>query len=433
MAVVNLGNTRMLRTLLVFKLIIFTIFIYALYSTTSTFNPEISISQKITADSGRQQEEQLTKLPSLMEMVELNNTGEFGLSSGVEEQKRLRKSSSHPSADSSHKAETSNEGDLRRKQINTDTVTSMHENKSEPGIREDPKENTPQQVLLEIKDSPNLLIETEKLYESGHLNEEIDVDRICSLNGLSTRLVVLITSALKHADARMSIRQTWGHYGARRDVGIAFVLGRSTNRTVNEALSEENSLYGDLIRGNYIDSYNNLTLKVISALEWADLHCHHAKYLLKTDDDMFINVPMLLSFTADREKRKQKRAIFGRLAHKWKPVRNKKSKYYVSINQYPEKVYPTFTTGPAYLMTGDIIHDLYVGSLKKAYLNLEDVFITGFVAQSLDIERFHVYEFINRRIGHTSCNIRKSISLHMVKSSEQFDLWQKLQNQTAKC
>ncbi|KAH8392569.1 hypothetical protein KR215_011799 [Drosophila sulfurigaster] len=280
---------------------------------------------------------------------------------------------------------------------------------------------------------PSKGITTDKIYESGHLNEEIDLERICPLNGTKTRMLILITSAQTHADARMSIRQTWGHYGTRRDIGMAFVLGRGTNETVNQALTDENYMYGDLIRGNFIDSYNNLTLKTISSLEWADQHCNHAQYILKTDDDMFINVPKLLNFVKQLEKHKNKRLIFGRLAKKWKPIRNKKSKYYVSTDQFPAAVFPSFTTGPAYVMTGDIVHDLYVRSLKTVYLKLEDVFTTGIVAQSLGIERLHVNEFVNRRISFNPCNIRNAISVHMIKSNEQFDLWKKLLDQTTKC
>ncbi|XP_064546782.1 uncharacterized protein LOC135434213 [Drosophila montana] len=280
---------------------------------------------------------------------------------------------------------------------------------------------------------PSKGIAAEKIYESGHLNDEIDIERLCPLNGDTIRLLVLITSAQTHSDARMSIRQTWGHYGVRRDISMAFVVGRGTNETVNAALSQENFMYGDLIRGNFIDSYNNLTLKTISSLEWVDQHCQRAKYILKTDDDMFINVPRLLSFLKQLEKRKQKRAIFGRLAKKWKPIRNKKSKYYVSTDQFPASVFPSFTTGPAYVMTGEVVHDLYVRSLKTVYLKLEDVFTTGIVAQSLGIERLHVNEFVNRRISFNPCNIRNAISVHMIKSNEQFDLWKKLLDQTTKC
>ncbi|KAH8324475.1 hypothetical protein KR074_008096 [Drosophila pseudoananassae] len=277
---------------------------------------------------------------------------------------------------------------------------------------------------------PSKGVPTEQLYEPGHLDAEIDAERICPKNGQFIKLLVLISSAMSHEAARMSIRQTWMHYGTRRDVGMAFVLGRGNNETINKALTQENFIYGDLIRGNFIDSYNNLTLKTISTLEWADLHCPKAKYVLKTDDDMFINVPKLLAFL---DKHKDKRTIYGRLAKKWKPIRNKKSKYYVSVDQFAAGVFPSFTTGPAYVLTGDIVHELYVRSLKTVYLKLEDVFTTGIVAQALAIKRVQANEFVNRRISFNPCNIRNAISVHMIKSNEQFDLWKKLLDQTTKC
>ncbi|XP_043640862.1 UDP-GlcNAc:betaGal beta-1,3-N-acetylglucosaminyltransferase 9 [Drosophila teissieri] len=277
---------------------------------------------------------------------------------------------------------------------------------------------------------PSKGVATETLYEPGHLDEEIDAERICPKGGEFIKLLVLISSAMSHDAARMSIRQTWMHYGTRRDVGMAFVLGRGTNETINKALTQENFIYGDLIRGNFIDSYNNLTLKTISTLEWADVHCSKAKYILKTDDDMFINVPKLLTFL---DKHKDKRTIYGRLAKKWKPIRNKKSKYYVSVDQFAAGVFPSFTTGPAYVLTGDIVHELYLRSLKTVYLKLEDVFTTGIVAKSLNVKRVQANEFVNRRISFNPCNIRNAISVHMIKSNEQFDLWKKLLDQTTKC
>jgi hypothetical protein len=146
---------------------------------------------------------------------------------------------------------------------------------------------------------------------------------------------------------------------------------------------------------------------------------------------MFINVPKLLQFVEKHHK--DKRMIFGRLAKKWTPIRNKKSKYYVSPEQYFPPVFPQFTTGPAYLMTSDIIHDLFTKSLNQTYLKLEDVYTTGIVAQLLNIKRINVNEFLNRRIAFNQCNIKKAISIHMVKGNEQFDLWKKLLDNSVKC
>ncbi|XP_061394808.1 uncharacterized protein LOC133330369 [Musca vetustissima] len=294
----------------------------------------------------------------------------------------------------------------------------------------------PQQAVVTPKQpahtsDPTQGIPTQQIYEPGHMNEEIDIEQICPNKGDKLKLLILITSAQTHTEARLAIRQTWGHFGTRRDVSTAFILGRTTNATINEALTQENMIYGDLIRGHFIDSYNNLTLKTLSSLEWVDNHCPKAKYILKTDDDMFINVPKLLQFLDSHSK--DKRVIYGRLAKKWKPIRNKKSKYYISTGQFSAAVFPPFTTGPAYVLTSDIVHELYVRSLHQVYLKLEDVFTTGIVAQQLGIKRVHVNEFLNRRIAFNPCNIRKSISVHMIKANEQFDLWKKLLDQTTKC
>jgi len=228
----------------------------------------------------------------------------------------------------------------------------------------------------------------------------------------------------------MAIRQTWGHYHQRSDVGIAFLLGRTLDQT-DSTIAKEFELYSDIIQANIIDSYTNLTLKSVAMLEWVDNYCNQAKFILKTDDDMFINIPKLLNFLTKHSK--DKRKIFGRLARKWKPIRNKSSKYFVSTQQYRHALFPDFTTGPAYLMTNDVIHDLYITALDKTYLKLEDVYTTGIVAQDNKIQRQHVNEFYNKRVALNPCNIQKSISIHMVKNFEQYDLWKKLLDGRSKC
>ncbi|XP_017025486.1 beta-1,3-galactosyltransferase 5 isoform X2 [Drosophila kikkawai] len=268
------------------------------------------------------------------------------------------------------------------------------------------------------------------IYRPGHLDNEIDMERICPRDGLFTKLLVLITSAISHGAARMAIRQTWMHYGFRRDVGMAFVLGHGKDNKQNKVLDDEDFMYRDLIRGHFVDSYNNLTLKTMSSLEWAHRHCRRARYVLKTDDDMFVNFPKLLSFL---DKLKANRTIYGRRADYWKPVRNRWSKYYISIDQYAEKVYPAFTTGPAYLLTGDIVGDLLNRSLRTPFLKLEDVFMTGIVAESLAIKRVNVREIANIRVDLDACRIRDKITVHMVSPNEQFEAWMKLLDDSIKC
>ncbi|KAG5341871.1 B3GN5 glucosaminyltransferase, partial [Acromyrmex heyeri] len=266
------------------------------------------------------------------------------------------------------------------------------------------------------------------IYEAGHI---VSIPERCPNLGKDMDLVMIVMSAPTHLEARTAIRQTWGHFGQRSDMSVLFMLGTTLDSRVETILRKEQNMYNDVIRGRFLDSYSNLTLKTISTLEWVDTYCSKVKYLLKTDDDMFINVPRLLAFVYKHVK--DRNVIFGRLARKWKPIRNRKSKYYVSQAQFQQSVFPDFTTGPAYLLSSDTVRRLYDAALDQTYLKLEDVFTTGIVAHRLGIKRSHANEFLNKRIQYTACNIQRGISIHMVKYSEQFDLWKKLLDGKSKC
>lgn len=266
------------------------------------------------------------------------------------------------------------------------------------------------------------------IYEAGHT---VSIPERCPNLGKDMDLVVIVMSAPTHLEARTAIRQTWGHFGQRSDMSVLFMLGTTHDPRVETILRKEQNMYNDVIRGRFLDSYSNLTLKTISTLEWVDAYCSKIKYLLKTDDDMFINVPRLLAFVYKHAK--DRNVIFGRLARKWKPIRNRKSKYYVSQAQFQQSIFPDFTTGPAYLLSSDTVRRLYDAALDQTYLKLEDVFTTGIVAHKIGIRRSHANEFLNKRIQYTACNIQRGISIHMVKYSEQFDLWKKLLDGKSKC
>lgn len=63
---------------------------------------------------------------------------------------------------------------------------------------------------------------------------------------------------------------------------------------LQNAITEENRQYNDIIQEKFHDTYNNLTLKSVMMLKWVTSNCAQAKYLMKTDDDMFVNIPALL-------------------------------------------------------------------------------------------------------------------------------------------
>ena len=69
---------------------------------------------------------------------------------------------------------------------------------------------------------------------------------------------------------------------------LVFIVGLQEDKMAD--LEEESDQNGDLVITEHMDSYNNLTLKTMAAFDWMLTFCPQTEYLLKTDDDMFIQV-----------------------------------------------------------------------------------------------------------------------------------------------
>lgn len=67
-------------------------------------------------------------------------------------------------------------------------------------------------------------------------------------------------------------------------------------------LSSESQTYGDILQESFVDSYANLTLKSVMLLKWFTRECDNIPYVLKTDDDMYINLKQLFQLTIGNKK-----------------------------------------------------------------------------------------------------------------------------------
>lgn len=65
-------------------------------------------------------------------------------------------------------------------------------------------------------------------------------------------------------------------------------IGESRSSSIHSEIQHESQEHGDIVMGNHIDSYRNLTLKHLTGYRWVLQYCAHAKYILKADDDTFI-------------------------------------------------------------------------------------------------------------------------------------------------
>ena len=231
-------------------------------------------------------------------------------------------------------------------------------------------------------------------------------------------------------------------YITGRQTSIIYLVGvpdpeeLQINPSLRTEILKESDTYKDLAITDNVDVYKNLTLKTIAAFNWARQFCPEADFLLKTDDDMFIHLKRLLytikSLRSSTAALSPNGIIVGNVAAGWKPVRNPQSKYYITQEQYTETSYPPFVTGPSYLISRPAFDLLQQAAMNRPFFHLEDVFITGIVAESVDVPRRLAVEFRNNATPiptrFLGCTLTKTISIHKVKPEEQIELSRMAEN-----
>ena len=62
-------------------------------------------------------------------------------------------------------------------------------------------------------------------------------------------------------------------------------------------IETESREYGDIVQGGFTDTYRNLSYKNILGKLWSSLFCDQAQFVLKTDDDMFVDLYQIYKIT----------------------------------------------------------------------------------------------------------------------------------------
>lgn len=105
-------------------------------------------------------------------------------------------------------------------------------------------------------------------------------------------LLVFVHSRVDNFEARQTIRSTWGSLQRSMHYRLVFLIGlqERKNESIEQLLKDEQNLNDDLVRGNFIDTYRNLTYKHVCGMKFVLHHCSNARFIMKTDDDAFINI-----------------------------------------------------------------------------------------------------------------------------------------------
>ena len=315
---------------------------------------------------------------------------------------------------------------------NRNTV-STHENGS----------STTKAALSHISENDNLIREytftDPKLYKGQHVdawppskNRSVSLYMMEQFTMIpkrkhlhNKRLIIIIPSLPHEIKERLNVRKGWAKE-ANKKTAVLFLLGnektRKQHQYITKYIHSENRSYGDIIRiDGLIEHYNNLTLKSLYALKFF-LSRHigitgRSQYMLKVDADYIVNIPLLYyQLTKGNKYKDSSRLLMGccfccgtgmdcgdrmnaqnilmnRSADDHCKVltvhrkSNNMARWQVPDYMYSGSDYPSYLAGMGYVLSRTSAECIYKKALETPYFHLEDVYVTGFVAQACKIKR----------------------------------------------
>lgn len=286
---------------------------------------------------------------------------------------------------------------------------------------------------------PALLSDEEYKLISPQTNKYVhNQPHVCS-NRSDILVVFLVPSAPHHYEQREAVRKTWG--GPSLDTLTLFFLGLPEDSPqkseIQDKVDAESRHYGDIIQINFLDIYQNLTLKTLQMMRWLDAHCPQTRYGMKVDSDIFVNVFYLRDYLKNCPRRS---FITGSVINDGKPKRASNSKWRVSKQQYPEETFPPYVSGAGYVFSQDVAGKIWWGSRFVRLIPLEDVFV-GLCLSFLEIQPRYAFTLLPwprnlfevRDLEYERCRFAKLIVVNGFNPTELLTAWEDFKHGYVKC
>ena len=272
-------------------------------------------------------------------------------------------------------------------------------------------------------------------------------------------LVAFVHSAPANFVKRKVIRETWASKSVteKLNVRVLFILGISDDNDTKTSIKihQESRTHNDLVQGNFVDSYRNLTLKHVAGLRWVSRFCNESKFVMKADDDAFVDMflvvkilkkmqdyqdittPLKQSFyhqtqtsllESDQvvhQKSIKTNSNPGILACSLFPdgsTVRRTGKWALSQQEYPLETFPAYCSGIGYFTTPNIAGKLFEAAHLPGLrlLWIDDVFVTGILPSILGIKQHSFrlkYSYNEEKLRRWANNYEKQEGKENLKSN----------------
>ncbi|KAF8563188.1 hypothetical protein P879_11941 [Paragonimus westermani] len=223
------------------------------------------------------------------------------------------------------------------------------------------------------------------------------------------KLIIVVHSYSGNSYRRNLIRSTWGSLGrvGEEKIGILYFIGQAARPEEQMRIEQENTIYRDLVQRNFTENYHNMTHKHLTVIEWLTLaECPWLDYVVKVDDDTFVDVFHLTRFLRV-DRLKSTPGFYCTATSGAKPSRphtdRQHNKWTITAKEFPKNIFPTYCEGFGYIIEAELVPYLYLCSLFTRPIWIDDVYVTGMLADNLGFKRQkflpgHAYDRVGPKV-----------------------------------
>lgn len=220
------------------------------------------------------------------------------------------------------------------------------------------------------------------------------------------KTVIVIHSSVTNFNKRATIRRTWANKALLRQYGmkLVFFLGLPVSKGLQVLVEAESNEHKDIVQGNFIDAYTNITHKAVLWLRWVSENCQNVSTVLKLDDDVFVN---LFTFHSELSMFNSPRRhiwcevipvgtqrIQRKVGLKWRVAEHELK----GLTHYPL----TLCRGYFVVLTKDSVKAMYEAAKETQFFWIDDYYVFGTLANRSG-SMFSSLQFLAQENEAVSC------------------------------
>ncbi|XP_055911073.1 beta-1,3-galactosyltransferase 5 [Eupeodes corollae] len=253
-------------------------------------------------------------------------------------------------------------------------------------------------------------LQSETLVDLKDFKYTIDND-VCNRSRRELIGIIIVTSYVGHDELRSAHRQSISQ-SKLVEIGFSrvFLLAEipASEKYIKQSqVIDENRKFGDILQGNFVEAYRNLTYKHVMGLKWATTKCFRAKFIIKIDDDVVFDLFHLRYYLEGLEiNGSPNKFMAGYVLDNKTPIRLTANKWSVTRDEYPGDVYPDYLSGWLYITNPITALQLVRRSQSEKFFWIDDTWVTGVLRDRLSIPLIKLNEWFSSNAQFLDCCIR---------------------------